>query len=90
MHLLNNALKDIGKFQWISDLMEKGRKIQIFIYNHYHTQAIYHKFAKVELLKLVDTCFASYFILFGHLCEVKGALCSMVVSDAWQLGDSLH
>ncbi|XP_059076869.1 uncharacterized protein LOC131075043 [Cryptomeria japonica] len=83
VHSLNNALKDIGKFQWITDLIEKGRKIQMFICNHHHTQAIYRKFAKVELLKPINTCFASYFILLDHLCEVKGALCSPVVSDAW-------
>ncbi|XP_059063854.1 uncharacterized protein LOC131856294 [Cryptomeria japonica] len=83
VHSLNNALKDIGKFQWISNLIEKGRKIQMFICNHHHTQAIYRKFAKVELLKPTNTRFASYFILLDHLCEVKGALCSTVVSDAW-------
>ena len=83
VHSLNNALKDIGKFQWITDLIEKGRKIQMFICNHHHTQAIYRKFAKVELLKPADTRFASYFILLDRLCEVKGALCSTVVSEAW-------
>lgn len=83
MHSLNNALKNIGKFQWISDLIKKGKKIQMFICNHHHTQAIYRKFAKVELLKPVDTCFASYFILLDYHCEVKRVLCSTVVSDAW-------
>lgn len=83
MHSLNNALKDIGKFQWILDLIEKGKKIQMFICNHHHTQAIYRKFAKVELLKSADTCFASYFNLLDCLCEGKGALCSTVVSDVW-------
>ncbi|XP_057816873.1 uncharacterized protein LOC131030158 [Cryptomeria japonica] len=83
VHSLNNALKDISKFQWITDLIEKGGKIQMFIWNNHHTQAIYRNFAKVELLKLVDTRFASYFILLDRLCEVKGALCSIVVSDAW-------
>ncbi|XP_057825358.2 uncharacterized protein LOC131037296 [Cryptomeria japonica] len=83
VHSLNNALKDIDKFQWISDLIEKGRKIQMFICHHYHTQDIHCKYAKVELLKPTDTHFASYFILLDCLCEVKGTLCSTVVSDAW-------
>lgn len=77
------SLKDIDKFEWVSALIQKGRKSQMFICNHHQTQAIYRKFAKVELLKLVDTRFASYFILLHRFCEVKGALCSMVVSDAW-------
>lgn len=83
VHSLNNALKDIGKFEWVSALIEKGRKIQMFICNHHQTQAIYQKFSKVEFLKPAETGFASYFILFHRLCEVKGALCSTVVSDAW-------
>lgn len=84
VHSLNNALKNIGKFQWILDLIEKVRKIQMFIRNHYHTQAIYRKFAKVELLKPTGTQFASYFILLHHLYEVKGVLCSTVVCDTWE------
>ncbi|KAH9292112.1 hypothetical protein KI387_042698 [Taxus chinensis] len=83
VHALNNALKDIGRFQWISELIEKGRKIQMFICNHHQTQAIYRRYAKVELLKPADTRFASFFILLDHLYAVKGALCSIVVSDAW-------
>lgn len=38
---LNNVLKDIGKFEWVSALIEKGKKIQMFICNHHQTQAIY-------------------------------------------------
>lgn len=31
VHALNNALKDIGKFDWTAALIEKSRKIQMFI-----------------------------------------------------------
>lgn len=60
-----------------------SKDIDKFQCNHHHTQAIYRKFTKVELLKLVDTRFVSYFIPLKRLCEAKGALCSTVVSDAW-------
>ncbi|KAH9298202.1 hypothetical protein KI387_029884, partial [Taxus chinensis] len=55
----------------------------MFICNHHQTQAIYRRYAKVELLKPADTRFASFFILLDRLYAVKGALCSTVVSDAW-------
>eukprot|EP01018_Ginkgo_biloba_P009596 Gb_00241 [translate_table: standard] len=45
VHALNNALKDIGKFDWIAALIEKGREIQMFICNHHQSHAMYRKFA---------------------------------------------
>eukprot|EP01018_Ginkgo_biloba_P003933 Gb_13996 [translate_table: standard] len=67
VHALNNALKDIGKFDWIVALIEKGRKIQMFICNHHRTQAWYRKFSKLELLKPTDTQFSTYYILLDRL-----------------------
>ena len=83
MHSLNNALKDIGKLEWIRLLIENGRKIQMFICNHHHSQAIYRRHAKLELLKPADTRFATYYILLRRLVEVKGALAATVISDTW-------
>jgi len=84
VHSLNNALKDIAKLEWIRLLIENGRKIQMFICNHHHSQAIYRRHAKVELLKPVDTRFASYYILLRRLVEMKGALAATVISDMWE------
>eukprot|EP01018_Ginkgo_biloba_P003016 Gb_18531 [translate_table: standard] len=65
VHALNNALKDIAKFDWIATLIEKGEKIQMFICNHH--QIVYRKFSKVELLKPTDTRFCTYYILLERL-----------------------
>eukprot|EP01018_Ginkgo_biloba_P016762 Gb_41250 [translate_table: standard] len=83
VYALNNALKDIAKFDWIATLIEKGRKIQMFICNHHQTQSWYRKFSKVELLNPADTRFCTYYILLERLLQVKGALCATVVSDMW-------
>eukprot|EP01018_Ginkgo_biloba_P031625 Gb_00101 [translate_table: standard] len=83
VHALNNALKDITKFDWIATLIEKRRKIQMFICNHHQTQSWYRKFSKVKLLKPADTRFYTYYILLERLLQVKGALCATVVSDMW-------
>ena len=84
MHSLNNALKDISKIEWIRLLIENGRKIQMFICNHHHSQAIYCRQAKMELLKHVDTRFASCFILLRRLVEIMGDLVTTVVPDMWE------
>eukprot|EP01018_Ginkgo_biloba_P017457 Gb_05839 [translate_table: standard] len=83
VHALNNALKDIRKFDWIVALIEKGRKIQMFICNHHQSQAWYKKISKVELLKSINTRFSTYYILLDRLLQVKGALCATVVNDMW-------
>jgi hypothetical protein len=83
VHSLNNALKDIAKIEWIWLLIENGRKIQMFICNHHHSQAIYRKHAKMELLKPIDTRFATYYILLRRLVDMKGALAATVISDMW-------
>ena len=83
MHSLNNALKDIAKIEWIKLLIENGRKIQMLICNQHHSQAIYCKHAKMELLNPADTIFASYYILLRRLVEMKGGLAAIVISDMW-------
>ena len=81
MHSLNNALKDIGKLEWVRLLIENGHKIQMFICNHHQSQAIYRKHAKMELLKPADTRFATYYILLRLVVEMKGALAATTISD---------
>ena len=64
-------------------LIENGRKIQMFMCNHHHSQAIYRRHAKLELLKPADTRFATYYILLRRLLEMRGALAAIVISDMW-------
>jgi len=47
-------------------------------------QAIYHRHAKMELHKPVDTKFEAYYILLMRLVEMKGALAAKVISDMWE------
>lgn len=56
-----HALKDIRRFDWLQKLIEDGRKINTFICNYNHLEAIYQKFAK-DFLKPANTQFASFFI----------------------------
>ena len=84
VHNLNLILEEIdGKFPWIKELTGEGREIIKFITNHHHSQAIFREFSKLELLKVVETRYASNFIMLCHLLDIKQALVSMVVSQLW-------
>ena len=58
--------------------------IQMFICNHHHSQVIYHKHVKMELIKPTDTIFASYYIMLRRFVEVKGDLVAIIISDMWE------
>eukprot|EP01018_Ginkgo_biloba_P003945 Gb_13979 [translate_table: standard] len=70
VHAMNNILKDFSKFSWIAPIVEKGKKIQVFVCNHHHAQTMYCLHAKVELLKPADTRYGTYFILLRRLLDV--------------------
>ena len=44
---------------------------------------MYREYSKLELLKVVETRYASNFIMLCSLVEVKSALMSMVVGVTW-------
>eukprot|EP01018_Ginkgo_biloba_P033313 Gb_18641 [translate_table: standard] len=74
VHNLNIILKKIGNIEWIKKIT-----------NHHMAQAIYRQFASLELLKIVETRFASHFIMLRQRLEGKSSLCNMVISDVWDI-----
>ena len=84
VHNLNLILEAIdNKVPWIKELTGEAREIVKFITNHHQSQAIFREYSKLELLKVVETRYASNFIMLHCLVEVKQALVSMVVSQLW-------
>lgn len=41
VHSLNLILQKIGKIQWIQEIYEEAKEMQMFICNHHMSQAIY-------------------------------------------------
>ena len=81
VHNLNLILEEINnKVPWIKEIIGEARQIVKFITNHHQSQAIFQEYSKLELLKVVETRYASNFIMLRRLLEVKQALVSMVVS----------
>ncbi|KAH9293455.1 hypothetical protein KI387_041340, partial [Taxus chinensis] len=83
VHALNNALKDIGKIDWVKAVVAEARHIQMFICNHHTSLALFRSFSRKEFLKPVDTRYASYFILLERMLEVQEALQLMMVNQEW-------
>jgi hypothetical protein len=82
VHALNNALKDIGKIQWVSTLVIATRDVQMFICNHHTSLAMYMAHSRKEFLK-AKTRYASYYLLLERMLEVQSALQAMVVTLNW-------
>jgi hypothetical protein len=84
VHNLNLILEEIeSKTEWIKEVTRQAREIIKFITNHHQYQAIYREHSKLELLKVVETRYASNFIMLRRLVEVKTALMSMVMDVTW-------
>jgi hypothetical protein len=84
VHSLNLALKSIASdVLWIGSIIEDARHIRNFVQNHTNALTIYKEYNNLSLLKIVDTWFASSFIMLKRLREVKTALGAMVISEFW-------
>lgn len=83
VHVLNNALKDMVKIDWVQHVVVEARDIQMFICNHYTSLALFRTFSKKEFLKPVETRYASYFILLERMLEVQEALQLMMGNSEW-------
>ena len=83
VHALNNALKDIGKIEWVSNLVTTARNVQMFICNHHSSLAMYMSHSKKELLKPIESRYASYFLLLERMLGVQRTLQVMVVAPEW-------
>eukprot|EP01018_Ginkgo_biloba_P024520 Gb_28083 [translate_table: standard] len=52
IHSLNLILKKIGNIEWIKQITDEAKEIEMFITNNHMAQAIYQQFASLELLKV--------------------------------------
>jgi len=73
-HCIDLLLEDIGKFHWVSYVIDKGHRVIKFITNHQASHAHFRKRSTIELLKPGETRFASFFIMLDRLLETKDAL----------------
>ena len=77
------ALHDIGKVPWVHEVINLARKSIKFILNHRLTLSIFRNIATQNLLRPVDTRFATHYIALKRLVEQKNALTSLVCNLKW-------
>eukprot|EP00253_Pinus_taeda_P002348 PITA_02348 len=90
VHTLNLLMHDVVKnknaqYKWISDLYKKGKQMIKFITNHSNTHSLFRSHSRLELLKIAETRFGSYYLTFKRLLKVRESLASMVSSPHWQV-----
>jgi hypothetical protein len=91
VHTLNLLRHDIVKHRecgWINQLYKRGKQLIKFITGHTRINYFYNTHSKLQLLKIANTRFCSYYLTFRCLLKVRKALDAMVMSDAWnELGN---
>ena len=68
---------------WINQLYKRGKQLIKFITGHTRVNYFYSTHSRLQLLKIANTRFASYYLTFRRLLKVRQALGAMVMSDSW-------
>ncbi|GBG87768.1 hypothetical protein CBR_g45924 [Chara braunii] len=84
-HVCNLMLSDIGtRVGWVKDTIIRARALVRFIKSHDAAHALFRKVSpRVQLVKAVETRFASVFLVLTCLKGRRDALESMLHGDAW-------
>jgi len=70
-HCLDLLLEDIGKQKWIRDVIDGAHNIVKFVANHHAALAYFRSHSRLELLKPVETRFATNFIMLQRLQQCR-------------------
>ena len=69
--------------KWMESVNDDACHISNFVQKHTNALTIYKEYTHLSLLKVVNTLFASSFIMLKRLREVKSTLRAMVISKLW-------
>lgn len=83
-HCLDLLLEDIGKQKWIRDVIDGAHNIVKFVTNHHAALAYFRSHSCLELLKPVETRFATNFIMLQRLQQCRDELQETVVSKEYK------
>ena len=83
-HCIDLMLEDLGKLPWLKEIIEQGRSVCKFIYNHTWVLDLMRKHNdQKELSHPGVTRFATNFLTLKSLLDSKGGLRCMFVSEEW-------
>jgi hypothetical protein len=83
-HCIDLILEDIGKLEWVHDIVHECKQITKYIYNHAWVLNLMREFTEGELSHPVAiTCFATNFLSLQSLLNKYQALRWMFCSEKW-------
>jgi hypothetical protein len=62
VHCIDLILEDIGKLEWVQDILRECKRITKYVYNHAWVLNFMVKFTEGELNHPIVTCFATNFL----------------------------
>jgi hypothetical protein len=84
-HFIDLMLEDMGKTSFIKELIDKGRSVPKFIYNHIWVLSLMRRHTRNrELRRPAITRFATNFITLQSLLQCQFELKQMFVCDEWR------
>jgi hypothetical protein len=84
VHCLDLLLEDWGKTGWVKQIVKKAKVIVSFIRQHHAPLAIFcHYQATLMLLNLIETWFATKFLMVERLFKFRLAIEQIIVNLDW-------
>eukprot|EP00253_Pinus_taeda_P014819 PITA_14819 len=82
-HCIDLMLEDIGKLEWMQDVVKECKQITKYIYKHARLLNLMREFTQGELSRPVVTRFATNFLFLKSLLYEYQALRRMLCSQQW-------
>ena len=83
-HCIDLMLEDIGKQDWVKDVIDQAKSITKYIYNHSWVLNLMRKnTGNMELVRLAITRFATHFLTLQSLISQEENLQKMFSCDEW-------
>lgn len=82
-HCIDLILEDIGKLEWVQDIVHECKQITKYIYNHAWVLNLVREFTEGELSCLAVTRFATNFLSLQSLLNEYQAMRRMFCSQRW-------
>jgi hypothetical protein len=83
-HVLDLLLEDIGKLDWVTQIVEDARRITKYIYNHPWVLSLMREHTNGrDLVRPAATRFATIFLTLQSILGTLASLKQMFVSQLW-------
>lgn len=82
-HVVDLAFEDVGKVEWVRELVREGHAVVNYVLGHEKPQAVFRKYSEHQLIKHVPTRFGTNYIVLKRLMKVLLPLRQSVFDATW-------